>query len=72
VTPVALDLIGLGGVVEADDARDLLVAGAVAVAVGTATFRDPGTVRRIAAALAADAAASRSGAAPPACATSSS
>jgi dihydroorotate dehydrogenase (NAD+) catalytic subunit len=58
---VALDLIGLGGVVEADDARDLLAAGAVAVAVGTATFRDPGTVRRISAALAADAGGSRSG-----------
>lgn len=50
---VAVDLIGLGGVLDAADARDLLAAGACAVAVGTATFRDPGTIRRIAAALAA-------------------
>ncbi len=48
---VAVDLVGVGGVREPADAVDLLDAGAAAVAVGTATFRDPGTVRRIASAL---------------------
>jgi dihydroorotate dehydrogenase (NAD+) catalytic subunit len=44
---VAIDIIGLGGVEDADDAADLLCAGAQAVAVGTATFRDPGSIRRV-------------------------
>ncbi len=45
---VEVDLVGVGGVLDATDALDLLAAGAAAVAVGTATFRDPWTVRRIA------------------------
>jgi dihydroorotate dehydrogenase (NAD+) catalytic subunit len=44
---VAIDIIGLGGVSSADDARDLLAAGAQAIAVGTALFADPGCARRI-------------------------
>jgi dihydroorotate dehydrogenase (NAD+) catalytic subunit len=44
---VAIDIVGLGGVEDADDAADLLCAGATAVAVGTATFRDPGAIRRV-------------------------
>jgi dihydroorotate dehydrogenase (NAD+) catalytic subunit len=44
---VAIDIVGLGGVEDADDAVDLLAAGAQAVAVGTATFRDPDAIRRV-------------------------
>ena len=51
---VELDLIGLGGVSTASDARALLAAGAAAVGVGTALFRDPRTARRLAAELASD------------------
>ena len=44
---VAIALVGLGGIETADDARDFLAAGATAVAVGTAIFRDPRAPRRI-------------------------
>jgi dihydroorotate dehydrogenase (NAD+) catalytic subunit len=44
---VSIDIVGLGGVGSADDAADLLAAGATAIAVGTATFRDPGTAARV-------------------------
>ncbi len=47
-----LDIVGCGGVESADDVRDLLAAGAQAVALGTALFRDPSLARKIAAALA--------------------
>ena len=43
-TPAALrdlPIVGVGGVSRAEDAVDLLVAGAQAVQVGTATFADP-------------------------------
>lgn len=50
---VGVDIIGLGGVETAEDARDLMAAGASAVAIGTGLFRDPTVVRRIAADLAA-------------------
>jgi dihydroorotate dehydrogenase len=36
-----LPIVGVGGVFSGRDAVELLVAGADAVAVGTATFRDP-------------------------------
>ena len=36
-----LPIIGIGGIAEADDALEFLVAGASAVQVGTATFYDP-------------------------------
>ena len=49
---VAIDLIGVGGVESVADVRDLLAAGATAVAVGTALFRDPTVAFRIGAALA--------------------
>jgi len=39
-----LPILGMGGVYEAKDAIELMLAGATAVAVGTATFTDPGTV----------------------------
>ena len=36
-----LPIIGIGGIADADDALEFLVAGASAVQVGTATFADP-------------------------------
>jgi len=38
---VRLPIIGMGGIVTADDALEFLIAGATAVAVGTANFVDP-------------------------------
>lgn len=45
---VRIPVIGLGGVVRAEDALELLLAGASAVAVGTATFADPRAALRVA------------------------
>ena len=42
-----LPILAMGGVYEAKDAIEFLLAGATAVAVGTATFSDPGTVGRV-------------------------
>ena len=42
-----LPILAMGGVYEAKDAIEFLLAGATAVAVGTATFTDPGTVARV-------------------------
>ena len=44
---VSLPVIGMGGVERGSHARDLLAAGAVAVAVGTASFRDPLAAERV-------------------------
>lgn len=44
-------IIGTGGVATAPDAVEMLLAGATAVGVGTASFRDPRAPERIAAAL---------------------
>ncbi|MDP9346347.1 MAG: dihydroorotate dehydrogenase [Actinomycetota bacterium] len=44
---VAVPVIGMGGVACARDAANLLDAGAALVAVGTASFRDPGIAGRI-------------------------
>jgi dihydroorotate dehydrogenase (NAD+) catalytic subunit len=38
---VQCPVIGIGGIVTAQDAMEFLIAGATAVAVGTATFADP-------------------------------
>ena len=40
-------ILGMGGVYEAKDAIELILAGATAVAVGTATFTDPGAAARV-------------------------
>ena len=48
-----LPILGMGGVYEAKDAIELMLAGATAVAVGTATFTDPSTAARVAEGLAA-------------------
>ena len=42
-----LPIIGVGGISNADDAMEFLVAGATAVQVGTATFADPTVSERI-------------------------
>ncbi len=44
---VKLPILGMGGVYEAADAIELMLAGATAVAVGTATFTDPATAARV-------------------------
>ncbi len=42
-----LPILGMGGVYEAADAIELMLAGATAIAVGTATFTDPATAERV-------------------------
>jgi len=44
---VKLPLIGMGGIMTADDALEFLIAGATAVAVGTANFTSPSSTERI-------------------------
>jgi len=44
---VGIPIIGAGGVSTAQDAVEFLLAGACAVQVGTATFREPRTLRRV-------------------------
>ena len=45
---VTIPVIGLGGIVTAEDAVEFLLAGATAVQVGTASYADPRAVERIA------------------------
>jgi dihydroorotate dehydrogenase (NAD+) catalytic subunit len=40
---VKIPVLGMGGVAKADDAAQMMLAGATAVAVGTACFADPFT-----------------------------
>jgi dihydroorotate dehydrogenase (NAD+) catalytic subunit len=42
-----LPIVGIGGIWNADDAMEFLVAGASAVQIGTATFADPGAAGRL-------------------------
>ena len=51
---VSLPVIGMGGIESGADAVAMLAAGATAIAVGTATFRDPSAATRIRAELAAE------------------
>lgn len=44
---VAIPVIGMGGIQEAPDAIEFLIAGARAVAIGTANFTDPATALRV-------------------------
>lgn len=48
---VNIPVIGMGGIVSAEDAVEFLLAGASAVQVGTASYADPRAVERIARAL---------------------
>jgi dihydroorotate dehydrogenase (NAD+) catalytic subunit len=50
---VSVPVIGCGGISRAEDAVEFLMAGASAVQVGTATFREPDAMPRIIAGLAA-------------------
>ncbi len=50
---VALPIIGMGGVLCAEDAIELMLAGATAVAVGTANFTNPSATEEIIAGIAA-------------------
>lgn len=45
---VRIPIIGLGGIVAAEDAVEFLLAGATAIQVGTASYADPRAVERIA------------------------
>ena len=51
---ISLPVIGMGGIESGADAVAMLAAGATAIAVGTATFRDPSAATRIRAELAAE------------------
>lgn len=42
-----IPIIGMGGIFEPEDAIEFLIAGATAVAVGTANFIDPTTINRV-------------------------
>ena len=44
---VKVPILGMGGIVEPEDAIEFLCAGATAVAVGTANFADPATPLRV-------------------------
>ncbi len=44
---VHIPIVGMGGVLDPEDALEFIIAGASAVAVGTATFHEPTTVLRI-------------------------
>jgi dihydroorotate dehydrogenase (NAD+) catalytic subunit len=46
-------IIGMGGVATVDDAVEMILAGATAVAIGTASFYEPAASERIARGLAA-------------------
>lgn len=48
---VTIPILGLGGIVTAEDAVEFLLAGAAAVQVGTASYADPRAVERIAGGL---------------------
>lgn len=48
---VQIPILGMGGIVTAEDAVEFLLAGATAVQVGTASYADPRAVERLAAGL---------------------
>ena len=48
---VKIPIIGMGGIMNADDAIEFILAGATAVSVGTANFHDPKTTEKIVAGI---------------------
>lgn len=44
---IKIPIIGMGGIFDPEDAVEFMIAGATAVAVGTATFVDPTTIERV-------------------------
>ena len=51
VQAVAIPVIGIGGIMRAEDALEFLIVGATAVQVGTANFVDPSAMATIVAGL---------------------
>ena len=47
-THVQIPIVGMGGIVRAEDAVEFMMAGATAVQVGTASYADPRAVENIA------------------------
>jgi len=45
---VSIPVVGMGGIVRAEDAIEFMMAGATAVQVGTASYADPRAVENIA------------------------
>ena len=45
---VTIPILGMGGIITAEDAVEFMLAGATAVQVGTASYADPRAVERIA------------------------
>ena len=48
---VNVPIIGMGGIMNADDAIEMILAGATAVSVGTANFTDPTVTEKIVAGI---------------------
>jgi dihydroorotate dehydrogenase (NAD+) catalytic subunit len=48
---VSIPIVGMGGIVRAEDAVEFMLAGATAVQVGTASYADPRAVETIATGL---------------------
>ena len=48
---VKLPIIGMGGIMNADDAMEFILAGATAVSVGTANFHNPYATQEIGAGI---------------------
>ncbi|OGV45773.1 MAG: dihydroorotate dehydrogenase B catalytic subunit [Lentisphaerae bacterium GWF2_57_35] len=48
---VKIPMIGIGGIMNANDALEFMIAGASAVAIGTANFTDPGTAMKVTAGI---------------------
>ena len=48
---VKLPIIGMGGIMNAEDAIEMILAGATAVSVGTANFTDPSVTEKIVAGI---------------------
>ncbi len=48
---VQIPIVGMGGIVTAEDAVEFMLAGATAIEVGTASFADPRATERLARAL---------------------
>ena len=44
---IKIPIIGMGGICSSEDALEFIIAGASAVAVGTASFTDPSTAVRV-------------------------
>jgi dihydroorotate dehydrogenase (NAD+) catalytic subunit len=45
---VSIPIIGMGGIASADDAIEMILAGATAVSIGTANFNDPKVSEKVA------------------------